>query len=91
MEQILQAKQRIQLKQQSLQNQENDAELIFTAMIDAAKADGQVDQEELKRLTHAMRRLDESFALRIFAYLYERLLYRLGDSSRDVRVGMKIL
>ena len=33
------------------QAMESDAELILTAMIDAAKADGQVDQNELKRIT----------------------------------------
>ena len=41
--------------QRSPQSQEQDAELIFTAMIDATKADGQIDQEELKRLTSKLQ------------------------------------
>ncbi|MBQ7594753.1 MAG: tellurite resistance TerB family protein [Synergistaceae bacterium] len=37
------------------QQQANDAEIILTAMIDAAKADGQVDQAELTRIMNSMK------------------------------------
>lgn len=40
----------ISYKQPSHQQQESDAEIILTAMIDAAKSDGQVDSQELSRI-----------------------------------------
>mgnify|MGYP002623947445 CR=1 FL=1 len=36
--------------QQTPQQQSNDAEIILTAMIDAAKSDGQVDSDELSKI-----------------------------------------
>lgn len=41
--------------QPSPQQQNNDAEIILTAMIDAAKADGQVDQQELTKIMNSMK------------------------------------
>ena len=41
--------------QASPQQQANDAEIILTAMIDAAKADGQVDQAELTKIMNSMK------------------------------------
>ena len=35
--------------------QNNDAEIIITAMIDAAKADGQVDSDELGRIMNSLK------------------------------------
>ena len=37
------------------QQQNNDAEIIITAMIDAAKADGQVDADEFQRITTSLK------------------------------------
>jgi uncharacterized membrane protein YebE (DUF533 family) len=37
------------------QQQANDAEIIITAMIDAAKADGQVDADEFQRITSSLK------------------------------------
>ena len=37
------------------QQQASDAEIIITAMIDAAKADGQVDAEEFQRITSSLQ------------------------------------
>ena len=37
------------------QQQATDAEIIITAMIDAAKADGQVDAEEFQRITSSLQ------------------------------------
>ncbi len=41
--------------QPSPQQQNSDAEIILTAMIDAAKADGQVDSDELGRIMNTMK------------------------------------
>ena len=41
--------------QASPQQQNNDAEIILIAMIDAAKADGQVDQQELTKIMNSMK------------------------------------
>ena len=38
------------------QQQANDAEIIILAMIDAAKADGQVDADEFQRITNALQK-----------------------------------
>ena len=38
------------------QQQASDAEIIITAMIDAAKADGQVDAEEFQRITSSLQK-----------------------------------
>ncbi|MBQ7544825.1 MAG: tellurite resistance TerB family protein [Synergistaceae bacterium] len=38
------------------QQQANDAEIIITAMIDAAKADGQVDADEFQRITSSLKK-----------------------------------
>ena len=38
------------------QQQANDAEIIITAMIDAAKADGQVDADEFQRITSSLQK-----------------------------------
>ncbi len=38
-----------------VQGSENDAKILLTAMLDAAKADGNVDQEELNRITNSMK------------------------------------
>ena len=40
---------------QTPQQKNNDAEIILIAMIDAAKADGQVDPDELSRIMNAMK------------------------------------
>ncbi len=40
----------------SPQQQANDAEIIILAMIDAAKADGQVDADEFQRITTALQK-----------------------------------
>ena len=37
------------------QQQSNDAEIIITAMLDAAKADGQVDADEFQRITSSLK------------------------------------
>ena len=42
--------------QPSPQQQASDAEIIITAMIDAAKADGQVDAEEFQRITSSLQK-----------------------------------
>ena len=42
-------------RQPSRQQQSSDAEIILTAMIDAAKADGQVDSDELGRIMNTMK------------------------------------
>ena len=42
--------------QPSPQQQATDAEIIITAMIDAAKADGQVDAEEFQRITSSLQK-----------------------------------
>ena len=42
--------------QPSPQQQANDAEIIITAMIDAAKADGQVDADEFQRITSSLQK-----------------------------------
>ena len=42
-------------RQPSPQQQESDAEIIITAMIDAAKSDGQVDPAELSRIMETMK------------------------------------
>ena len=41
--------------QPSAQQQANDAEIIITAMLDAAKADGQVDADEFQRITSSLK------------------------------------
>ena len=40
---------------QTTQQKNNDAEIILIAMIDAAKADGQVDPDELTRIMNTMK------------------------------------
>lgn len=42
--------------QPSPQQQANDAEIIITAMIDAAKADGQIDADEFQRITSSLQK-----------------------------------
>ena len=42
--------------QPSPQQQATDAEIIITAMIDAAKADGQVDADEFQRITSSLQK-----------------------------------
>ena len=42
--------------QPSPQQQASDAEIIITAMIDAAKADGQVDADEFQRITSSLQK-----------------------------------
>ncbi|MBQ6920196.1 MAG: tellurite resistance TerB family protein [Synergistaceae bacterium] len=42
-------------RQPTRQQQNSDAEIILTAMIDAAKADGQVDPDELGRIMNTMK------------------------------------
>ena len=42
-------------RQPTPQQQNSDAEIILTAMIDAAKADGQVDPDELSRIMNTMK------------------------------------
>ena len=42
--------------QPSAQQQATDAEIIITAMIDAAKADGQVDADEFQRITSSLQK-----------------------------------
>ena len=41
--------------QPSAQQQATDAEIIITAMIDAAKADGQIDADEFQRITSSLK------------------------------------
>lgn len=43
-------------KQPTPQQQASDAEIIITAMIDAAKADGQVDAEEFNKITSSLQK-----------------------------------
>ena len=45
----------VSYKQPSAQQQSSDAEIILTAMIDAAKADGQIDSEELSKIMNSLK------------------------------------